>query len=139
MLKLIFEQSLRDVRTAIKTVSLILKLSAAFVTKFGQHTTLKNARNIASVSKAKSAQFQYNFQVLNARAARVDIISNVHQIFKQKCSCYMRETAVKRISFFVHFQLPIFQRPIILIQTLRKCCNLDYKASFGTFKAKVDR
>ena len=78
ILKPIFEQSLRDVRTAIKTVSLILKLSAAFVTKFGQHTTLKNARYIASVSKAKSAQFQYNFQVLNARAARVDIISNVH-------------------------------------------------------------
>ena len=49
---------------------------------------------------SKTTRFQMDFQVLNARAARFDINSNVHLVYKPKSSCFMRETAVKRISFF---------------------------------------
>ena len=58
------------------------------------HTTVKNARNMKSV-------FQRVFQTLNARAARTTLFSNIHLFCIPKSSCFMNETAVKRISFFL--------------------------------------
>ena len=48
----------------------------------------------------KTTVFRRDFQTLNTRAGGTVLSSNVHQFFKQKSYCFMRETAVKRISFF---------------------------------------
>ena len=61
-------------------------------------TTVKNARNKKSVSQAKLPFFRRDFQTL-----RTALSSNVHQFCKPKSSCFMRERAVKRISFFLEF------------------------------------
>ena len=55
-----------------------------------------------SVSQTKLPFFRRDFQTLNARAARTALSSNVHQFCKPKSSCFMRERAVKRISFFLN-------------------------------------
>ena len=44
-----------------------------------------------------------DFQTLNAGPARTAFSLNVHQFCKPKYSCFMRETAVKRIPFFLEF------------------------------------
>ena len=49
----------------------------------------------------KTTLFRRDFQTLNARAVRAELSSNVHQYCKPKSSCFMRETAVKQISFFL--------------------------------------
>ena len=51
----------------------------------------------------KTTLFERDFQTLNVRAARAALSSHVHQFFKPKSSRFMRETAVKRISFFLEF------------------------------------
>ena len=63
------------------------------------HTTLKNAIRFTG----KTTLFQRYFQTLNTWAAITTFSSNVHQFCKPKSSCFMRETAVKRIQFFLEF------------------------------------
>ena len=45
----------------------------------------------------KSTRFQSDFRILKARAAGFDLISNVEHFCKERSSCFLRETAVKRI------------------------------------------
>ena len=71
-----------------------------------------------SVSKAKLPYFDVrDFQTLNARAARAAHFSNVHQFYKPNCICFMRETAVERISFFLEF--------LMLYEVYRGNLNID--------------
>ena len=51
----------------------------------------------------KTALFRKKFQTFYARAARSAISPNVHQFCQPKSSFFMRETAVKWISFFLEF------------------------------------
>ena len=51
----------------------------------------------------KTTFFWRDFQTLNSRPAVTALSSNVRQFCKPKSSCFMRETAVKRISFFLEF------------------------------------
>ena len=67
------------------------------------HTTVKNARNMKSVLRAILPYFERDLRHLNTRAARTALSSNFDQFCKPKLSCFMRETAVKRVSFFLEF------------------------------------
>ena len=49
----------------------------------------------------QTSLFRKNFQTFNARAARSALFLNVLPFCKPKSSCFIRETVVKRISFFM--------------------------------------
>ena len=51
----------------------------------------------------KTSLFRKDSQTFNTLPARSVISSSVHQFCKPKSSCFMRETAVKRIGFFLEF------------------------------------
>ena len=51
----------------------------------------------------KTALFRRDFQALKTREARTALSSNGYHFYKPKSSCFMRETPVKRISFFLEF------------------------------------
>ena len=70
---------------------------ATFNTGHRPHTNSEKCRKYEIRFTGKTTLFRGDFQTLNARAARTAFSSNVQQFFKPKSSCFMRETAVKRI------------------------------------------
>ena len=66
----------------------------------------------------KTALFRKGFQTLNARPERTALSSNVDQFCKPKSSCFVRGTAVKRISFFLEF-LMLYVWGLLSIRVLR--------------------
>ena len=77
------------------------KKGTAFLGYSRPHTTVKNARNTKSVSQEKLPYFEGIFELLTHEQQELPSLLNVHQYCIRKSSCFMRETAVKRILFFL--------------------------------------
>ena len=73
--------------------------------EYRHHTSMQSWKILELWKVGKTLGFLNGFRILNARAARFDFISMIDHFCKPKSSCFLRETAVKRIAFFVYFSL----------------------------------
>ena len=88
----------------IYSADLILRISISKFDVDDFFSELFNQRLLQDVRlEALKVLFQNNFQIFNAQATRYALSSTFHQFCQPKSSFFMRETAVKWISFFLEF------------------------------------